>query len=577
MAEWLGKLFRIQRWIYSYNRNDLKGDILAGITTGAMLIPQGMAYAVIAGAPPIYGLYSGVVPLLIYPLMGTSRHISIGPVALDMLIVAAAFERIGPLEPLAFISLAFMVTLFTGLTQVLLGTLRLGFVFKFFSRPVISGFTIAAPIIIISSQIGSLTGIEVPNSQYFYSVLYSLGTDITQLHYVTFATGFCSILFLAVLRYTKPKLPASVFLVILGIIASAVFHFESAGISIVGNIKAGLPNLKAPDISFAVLRDLLPIILTLALVQFMNVASLGRAFAKRHGYIIDPNHELIAVGTSNVAGAFFQSLPVSASFSRSAASERAGGKTAFANVITSLIIIISLLALTPYFYFLPEAVLSAIIIVSVAGLVDLKEIRYLFKTKRSEGLVAVFTALATLLIGIQDGILLGVLVSLLVVIFLMSRPNVAELGLKCGTRTFKNKELDEEAEDLDDIIILRVDAAFSFINAKYFRDYILEKSEQQNQNIHYVIIDGSTINDLDITAIDALKNVAKTLKEWDISLYITSLKAPVRKVVARSGLKDYLGEDHFCRSPHQAVQRVLEKLDKEDGGNRLQNYLEKAG
>jgi len=577
MAEWWSKLFRIQRWIYSYNQDKFRGDILAGLTTGAMLIPQGMAYAVIAGAPPIYGLYSGVIPLLIYPLLGTSRHISIGPVALDMLIVAAAFERVGPLESLEFVSLAFLVTLFTGLTQVLLGTLRLGFVFKFFSRPVISGFTLAAPIIIIFSQLGSLTGININNSQYFYSVLFDLIDHITQLHYLTFAVGIGSILFLTALRYLKPKSPASLLLVILSMGASAFFDFESKNIAIIGSINAGFPHFAFPNISFSMLRDLLPSILTLALVQFMNVASLGRAFAKRHGYIIDPNHELIAVGTSNIGGSFFQSLPVSASFSRSAASERAGGQTAAANFITSLLIMVSLIALIPYFYYLPEAILSAIIIVSVSGLVDIREIRYLFKTKRTEGLVAIFTALSTLIIGIQDGILLGVLASLIVVIFLMSRPNVAELGLKAGTRTFKNKELDQQAEDLDDIIILRVDAAFSFINAEYFRDYILEKSEQQNQHIHYVIIDGSTINDLDITAIDALKNVAKTLSEWNIDLYITSLKAPVRKVVARSGLKNYLGEDHFCRSPHQAVQRVLEKLDEEDGGHRLQDYLDKAG
>jgi len=577
MVDWLNKLFRIHHWITSYNKQQLRGDLAAGLTTGIMLIPQGMAYAVIAGAPPIYGLYSGVIPLLIYPLFGTSRHISVGPVAIDMLIVAAAFEQLGPLNTVEFISVVILITLCTGLAQIVMGTMRLGFIFKFFSRPVISGFTLAAPIIIACSQIGNLTGIELPSSQFFYYIASQALLHIDQFHIPTFLVGSASILFLVILKYYKSRWPASVFVVIIGLITSATLNFEAHGIQLVGNIKAGLPLLQTPDLNFTIIRDLFPVILTLALVQFMNVASLGRAFAKRHDYLIDPNHELIAVGASNVTGSFFQSLPVSASFSRSAASEQAGGKSPLANVVTSLVIITTLIALTPYFYYLPMSVLAAVIIVSVFNLIDIKELIFLFKTKRSEGVVALFTASSTLFIGIQDGILLGVLASMIVIIFLMSRPNVAELGLMPGTRTFKNIERNDEAEVFDEIMILRVDAAFSFINAEYFRDYIIEKSEANNTKTHYVILDGSSINDLDVTAIDSLKNVAQTLREWNIDLYITGLKGPVWDVVRRSGLNSFLGEDHFCRSPHQAVQRVLEKMDKEDTGTRLQRYLTEAG
>jgi len=577
MGEWLNKLFRIQRWITSYNSPALKGDLAAGITTGMMLIPQGMAYAIIAGAPPIYGLYSGVIPLLIYPLFGTSRHISVGPVAIDMLIIAAAFEHLAPLSPVEYVGLAIMVTLLTGVTQIMMGVFRLGFVFKFFSRPVISGFTLAAPIIIGFSQIGNLMGIDLANSQFIYNISYQVFEHFKQFHFWTFSVGSGAVAFLLLMQLLRPKWPSSVMLVIFGVATSIILDLEAKGVELVGDIASGFPVFGIPNLQFSAIRDLLPSILTLAVIQFMGVASLGRAFAKRHDYLIDPNHELIAIGSSNIGGSFFSSLPVSASFSRSAASERAGGRTPMANVFTSVTVILSLLALTPLFYYLPLTILAAIIIISVLRLVDIPEIRFLFKTKRSEGLVALFTAFSTLLIGIQEGILLGVIASMMVIVFKLSRPSVAELGLIPGTRTFKNISRNSEAETFEDILILRVDAAFSFVNSEYFRDFILDRSEKHNQITHFVIIDGSTINDLDVTAVDSLKSICKTLHEWNIDLYFTGLKGPVRDVVRRSGLKEFMGEDHFCRSPHQAVQRVLEKLDMEDGGNRLQEYLKKTG
>ena len=358
----------------------------------------------------------------------------------------------------------------------------------------------------------------------------------------------------------------------ISIFAAWFWDAAELGIHLVGEIPAGLPSITMPEINFKNMRELLPTALTLALVQFMSVASLGRTFAKRHDYVIDANHELVAIGASNFLGSFFHSIPVSGSFSRSAASEQANVQTPLANVITSSVIIATLLLLTPIFYYLPMPILAAIIIVSSLNLIDLSEFKFLFNTKKSEGFIAVFTAACTLLIGIQEGILLGVVASMVNILYKYSRPNVAELGLVPGTRLFQDISRKPKAQTIDGILILRVDASFSFINADFFRDYIIDKTRERNNNTHYVIIDGSTINTLDTTAIDQIKSMVTTLENWDIELYITGLKGPIRDMMRKSGMRNFLGPDHFFREPHEAIKHILEMMDRENETGRLSQY-----
>lgn len=574
MDDWLKKTFKITNWLSDYDGGQLTGDLKSGLTTGMMLIPQGMAYAVIAGMPPIYGLYAGVIPLLIYPLFGTSKHLAVGPVAVDMLIVAAGVTMITSPANSDFVGLVILLTMMTGITQLLMGSFRLGALFNFFSRPVIAGFTMAAPIIIAFTQLHNLLGIQLPDTQY---IVFIAGEAIQQagdVHLQTFIWGTVAIVLLVVLNYMTPQLPASAIVLVLSIFVAWLVDMENLGVEIVGSIPDGLPPITVPQLSFENLRRLLPTALTLALVQFMSVASLGKAFAKRNNYLVDSNHELVAIGASNFVGSLFSSLPISGSFSRSAAAEQAGVKSPMANVITSAIVILTLLFLTPLFYHLPMPILAAIIIVSVFGLIDIDEIKFLYKAKRSEGVIATFTFFCTLLIGIQEGILLGVGASMLTMLYKYSRPAVAELGVMPGTRLFKNLERNPNAKRIEGVLILRVDASFSFINAEFFRDFILERSEEQDKSTHFVIIDGSSINMLDTTATDSLKSIIKTLRGWDMELYMSGLKGPVRDVIEKSGLKEFLGPDHYCEDPHEAVERVLKKMDSRDGGNRSRKYYE---
>lgn len=574
MNTWLEKTFKITDWIYDYDGTQFKGDLKAGLTTGMMFIPQGMAYAVIAGMPPIYGLYAGVIPLLVYPLLGTSRHLSVGPVAVDMLIVGAGVSAIVSQGSSEFVGLVILLTMMTGILQLLMGTFRLGALFNFFSRPVISGFVLAAPIIIAFSQLNNLLGMELGNTEYVVLLADEALRNLDQIHLPTVYWGVSAITLLLILNYTLPSFPASAIVLALSIPVAWLVDLDEQSVSIVGSISEGLPPVELPQLSTENIRRLLPTALTLALVQFMTIASLGKAFAKRHNYLVDSNHELVAIGASNFMGSLFNSVPVSASFSRSAAAEQAQVKTSMANVITSAVVILTLLFLTPLFFFLPMPVLAAIIIVSVFGLVDIEEIKFLYKTKKSEGMIAIFTFACTLLIGIQEGILLGVGASMLTMLYKYSRPAVAELGVIPGTRIFKNLDRNPEAQRIDGLLILRVDASFSFINAEFFRDFIIEKSEQQSKDTKYVIIDGSSINMLDTTATDSLKSIIKTLAKWDMELYLTGLKGPVRDVIQKSGLKEFLGADHYCSDPHEAVEQILEKMDAKDDGHRFEEYDE---
>lgn len=576
MINWLKKTFKIINWLPHYSLSMFGGDLTAGLTTGFMFIPQGMAYAIIAGVPPIYGLYAGVIPLLIYPLLGTSKNLSIGPVAVDMLIVAAGVSLLAEPNSDRYITLAILLTMMAGAMQLLMGSMRLGVVFNFFSRPVIAGFTLAAPIIIAFSQLNNLLGIELTNTQYIFVIIEEVIQQIGQVHLPTLLWGGIAIVILVAINALKANIPGFVIIVSGSILTAWLTGIGSSGISIVGDIPMGLPSLALPEVNFNNIRELLPTALTLALVQFMSVASLGRAFAKRNNYIIDANHELVAIGASNFLGSFFQSIPVSGSFSRSAASEQANVQTPLANVITSAVIIATLLLLTPLFYYLPMPILAAIIIVSVLNLIDIAEFKFLFKTNRNEGLIAVFTAICTLLIGIQEGILLGVVASMVNILYKYSRPTVAELGIVPGTRLYKNLERNNDATTINGVLILRVDASFSFVNAEFFRDYILEKSRQRNKSTRYVVIDGSSINSLDTTAIEQLKSMITTLGNWDIELYVTGLKGPVRDIISKSGLRDFLGDDHFFREPHEAITHLIKKMDYEDDTSRINVYRDVA-
>jgi SulP family sulfate permease len=562
----LSQVLPIAQWLPHYTGGELRGDLVAGVTVGVMLIPQSMAYALLAGMPPIYGLYASVVPLLVYPIFGTSRHLAIGITAIDMLLVAAGVGLLAEAGTATYVGLAFLLAMMVGVVQIIMGVARLGFMVNLLSRPVIQGFTAGAVVTIAFSQLRNLLAIPIPSTSDVSVIIQHAASSIGQTHLLSFGIGAAGIVLLALLKRQFPIAPGPLIAVLLGTLAVWYFGLDGKGVAIVGEIPKGLPHFELPGISLDAVRTLMPTVITLALVQFMSVISLGKVFAARHRYTVGPNRELVALGALNVAGSLFRSMPVSGSFSRSAVSEQAGGKTAMVNIVAAAMIGLTLLFLTPLFYYLPIPVFASIIIVAAVGLLDVKELRFLWRTKRIDGFLALLTFFATLALGIQHGVLLGISASVVAIMYRISRPNAAVLGHLPDTRSFRDIRRHPEADTYEGVLILRVDASFSFANAEFLRDLILQRT-RDDVSLHSVIIDASSINDLDTTAASLLDAVGDILHDRGIELYLAGVKGPVLDVARESGLLSALGEDHFHLSPHRALSQALSKH------GRLEDYL----
>lgn len=584
---WIRNKFTILTWISTYSKEEFTADTKAGLTIGVIVIPQVMAYAVIAGLSPIYGLYGSLVPLLIYPLFGTSRHLSLGIVATDMIIIASGAGMIAEPGTDRYISIVLLLTLFVGLVHMALSLLRMGFLVNLLSKPVIYGFMAAAPLIIGFSQLGNILGIDIGRSQYVGILAIEIYEQIDMVNIVSLAIGLVGFIMLYFLKKWNPLFPRALVLLVIGGVAVWWFQLQEFGINVIGPIPSGLPSLEFPDLTLDNLRRLIPTVTTLTLVQLMTVISLGKTYANKYKYPINPNREFFALGAANFIGSFFQSPPISASFSRTVVSEQAGTRTTLSNVVCAAVICVTLLFLTPLFYYIPIAGLSAIIILAVLSLMDFNELRYFFRTKPEEGYIAIFTFLSVLFIGIQEGILLGIGGSLLVVLYRSSRPNLAVLGHVQGTRTYRDVTRNPQASPVEEILILRFDASINFNNAEFIKDFIIHKSEERNKKIRAVIVDAMSINDLDTTAIEALRSVMETLETWDIEFHFAGMKTPVQKLLTRSGLARSLGGTHFHESTHMAVKYLLEKWDERDTKkkgetddfeppHRLTDYMQKV-
>lgn len=560
LLNYLVSLLPILQWARHYKTDKLRGDLSAGLTVTAMLIPQGMAYAMLAGLPPIYGLYASIAPPLIYALFGTSRQLSVGPVALDSLLVAAGVGIIAELGSAAFISAAILLAFMVGLTQVIMSFLRLGFIVNFLSYPVLCGFTTAAALIIAFSQLKHLLGISLPQTHHLHTIAWSALQQLGDINLTTLAIGIGSMTAMALLKHWNRKIPGAITVVILATLLVWLLELDQKGVQIVGAVPSGLPALGLPEFDMTTIETLLPLALTIALIGFTESISVAKTFAAKNQYRINANQEMLALGMSNLAGSLFKGYPVAGGISRSAVNAQAGANTALASIITAVLIALTLLLFTPLFYYLPNAVLAAIILSAVGGLIDTKEIRYLFKVKKSEGGLLVLTIVATLSLGITLGLLVGMIGSVLLFVGLNTRPNTAILGRLPQTDIFRNMQHFPDADLVPGLLILRIDDSFYFANTEFLKEKLYELLESDQHHFSALVLDASSVNDLDSSADTALREVSLDFQRRGIDIYIAGVKAPVREVMKRSGLYDILGADHFFYSIDAAVKRYQSKV-----------------
>jgi SulP family sulfate permease len=553
----------ILHWLPHYPKKYLSGDISAGLTVGVMLVPQGMAYAGIAGLPPVYGLYAALIPQVIYAILGTSRHLAVGPVAMDSLLVAAGVSAIATVGTERYLALAFLLAFLIGVIQLTFGLLKMGFLVNFLSRPVISGFTSGAAVIIALSQLKHLTGIPLPSSNHIQAVFYELWTNFQSLHWLTLSVGVLGIVVLKNIKKVHQQLPGALAVVILGVLIVYLGNLAQYGVKIVGHVPQGLPHFQAPILYLADIKALLPTALALALIAFLEAISVAKAIQVRHkNYKLDANQELIALGSANLIGSLFQCYPTTGGFSRTAVNDKAGAKTNLAALVSASLVGLTLLFLTPLFYYLPQSILAAIIIVAVLNLIDVQYPVFLWDNQRTEFCLLMLTFVITLTVGIQEGILSGVFFSLLVMIYKTMHPHIAVLGRIPQTDTFRNIMRFPECEVRKDVLIVRYDADIYFANANHFRESMEELVAEKGKGLKLLILNAESINHLDSTAVYTLEELYADLKAKGVQLYLTGLKGPLRDILQRVDFIDRLGEGAFYIDEEHALAHYDDEVSQ---------------
>lgn len=551
--------FPLFTWIKSYNSQAIKGDFVAGLTVGIMLVPQGMAYAMIAGLPPVYGLYAALFPQVVYAFMGTSRQLAVGPVAMDSLLVATGLGALSLSSPEEYIELAVFLALFMGAFQLLLGVLKLGFLVNFLSRPVISGFTSAAAIIIGLSQLNHLLGVSIPRSNKIHELFFFLIDSGPQIHLITLLISVFGVCFLFLLKKYFPRVPAALMLVVASTALVAKLNGEALGITMVKEVPAGLPSFNFPSAGLDQIFALIPLALTLALIAFMEAISVAKAIEeKEKENTLNANQELIALGAANVVGAFFQAYPTTGGFSRTAVNYDAGAKSGISALFSALVVGLTLLFFTSFFYFLPTAILGAIIVVAVVKLINFNYPRELWKNNRKEFFILLFTFLVTLFVGIKEGILLGVFVALIYMVYQNTQPHIAVLGRIKDTHYFKNtSRFSEDVITYPSVLILRFDGQLFFGNQTYFRETVSALIKKQELTVKHLVIASAGINSIDASAQQMLSLFMEELHQKQINIYWTGLIGPLRDQFHKAGFLDQY-DDLFVFSSLEAAINAIQ-------------------
>jgi SulP family sulfate permease len=527
-------------WGREYDRQTWLHDGLAALIVTLMLIPQSLAYAMLAGLPPEVGLYASVAPLLAYAVFGSSRVLAVGPVAVVSLMTAAAIGEHASPGSANYWAAATTLALLSGLMLTLMGVLRLGFLASFLSHPVIAGFMSASGLLIAAGQLKTLLGVTMEGGT-FLQTLSGLVARWSQVHGLTLGVGLGSLVFLLwarrglkpmVVRWGLRPLAADVLAKAGPVLAIALatgltwaLDWQAQGVRIVGQVPQGLPPLTWPTWDPALWRELWPPALLISVVGFVESVSVGQTLAAKRRQRIDPDQELVALGASNLSAAFTGGYPVTGGFARSVVNFDAGARTPAAGVMTAGGILLASLLLTPALYFLPQATLAATIVVAVLSLVDFSVLRRTWAYAKADFLAVLATLVGTLGWGVEPGLVVGVAVSLALFLYRTSRPHIAEVGLVVGTEHFRNV-LRHAVVVSPRLLSLRVDESLYFANSRALEDRVNDAVAQRPALVH-VVLQCSAINDIDASALESLEAIDARLRDAGVTLHLSEVKGPV--------------------------------------------------
>ncbi len=536
----------------------LKQDFTAGLTVALVLIPQSLAYAQLAGLPVTFGLYAALIAPVVAAFFGSSKQLSTGPVAILSVMTAAAISPLALQGSPEYIAWAILLAFSLGLFQIALGLLKLGGLVSLLSHPVLYGFTNAAALIIATTQLSKFFGVSVGSYDHHYqTVLAILQRATVSLEPHTLLMGICVLGSMLLLKATQKKLPIILIMVVLYTMVSYVSNYNGA---IIGTIPTGLPLPRWPEFSFSSLTTLGVSVVTMSLIGFTESISIAQAIAVKTRKKVNPNRELFGQGLANLVGSLFQSYPVAGSFSRTAVNFQAGARTEFSSLFTSIIVLVTLLFFTPFLYYLPQVVLAAIIVYSVAGLLDFSKITHIWATNKFDALAAILTFATTLYNAphLEKGILVGVLFSLGHYVYRNAHPKVVFMS-KYRDGSYHDSDR-FQLERCENIAIVRLDAPLFFANSAYFEEEIIGYLAK-NKHIKFVLIVGSGINEIDSSGEEMLTTMYHTLKSARKDLYFADLKEQVRDVFITTGLEEKIGEDHFFKQTKDGVQFLISQLE----------------
>lgn len=545
-------------WMRTYERSWLRHDLVAGATVAAVIVPIGMAYGQLAGLPPVTGIYASMLPLIAYALLGSSRLLIIGPDASSAALVAAAVAPFAASESARYAELAGLLALLAGLLCLLAGLARLGFIANFLSKPILNGYMNGLALTVIASQLPSIFGIRVTASG-FFAQIGQLLTRVGQTHLVTLCIGVGVFVIVWGLPRFEPRLPAPLVAVVGATLVVAVWRLDAQGVDTIGNITPGLPAFAFPHVTLNGAISLLGDALGIALLTFSDTILNARSFAARSGDHVNTNQELISLGVANSLAGMSQGFPVSASGARTAVNEAAGGKSQLTGIIAGAALAAMLLFLTGPLSMFPRAALAAILIAAAVRLVDLRTLRMLARAHRRDLVVALVTLAGVLAVGLLQGIVLAVALSLLLLLAQAVRPHDAVLGQVKGVDGFHDVEEYPEGSTLSGLIVYRFDAPLFFANAEFFERRIRTLVAEAARPIEWFLLDAEAITAIDSTAAEVLEDIRRELASRSILLVIARAKFPVRDQLTRFGLLESIGAQRFYPSVRSAVAAFVSR------------------
>jgi sulfate permease, SulP family len=552
-------------WLPSW-RLTLKRDTLSALAVWALLVPQAMAYAALAGVPPVRGLYAACAGLLLYALLGTSRQLNVGPSSGLAILSAATVAPIAAGSSDRFLNLTALLALITGGLLALAGLARVGFIAEFLAKPVLAGYMVGLALVILAGQISSLLGIP-SGSGNFFQLAWNVFSNLGSVSGRTVSFGLASLALILVLQRVAPKLPASLLAVVAGIIAARALDASAHGVAELGTIAAAMPEVNVPSVTFADVERLFAGAVGLALLAYAESIAAARSFAARHHYEVDANRELVALGASNIGSGLLQGFAINGSVSRTAAADGAGQRSQLAGLVNLVLVLLTLALLTPFFADLPKATLAAVVIAAVLPLLKTANLRRLYRIDKTDFAIALVCLTGVLVWGVLGGILVAIVASLVALVYRSFRPEVAVLGRSRSSETdedigFRDVSGHRDVETFPGLVIFRFDQEIFFANATFFRDQIRHLVESSSPRPRTILVDAAAVTHIDTTAIDVLTELHNELSAERIRLAFARIKSPVHDILTRAGLVELLGPESFYPTLESGVAAFLESSNQ---------------